>query len=144
VGPVSRLLERLGVRPVGDPPSGADAHAAGTRAFVVLDLDYAAGVLHLVLANTGAEAALDVSVTFDRPVVGLGGQLDFAKVPLFSGLSVLRPGREIRLLCEAGPAITGIGRFRATVRWSTPDGGRHRADFEHDTALYRLWPERTS
>ena len=108
---------------------------------VVFDLDYVDGALFLVVANTGDETAFDVRVAFDDALPGLGGELDLAGLPVFSGLPLLRPGREIRLFCEAGAAVARIGRIVATVRWRTPAGVAGSGRYEHDTALFRQWPQ---
>ncbi len=108
---------------------------------VVFDLDYSDGVLHLVVANTGDEPAFDVRVAFDGPLPGLGGERDLARLPLFDGLPMLRPGKEIRLFCDAGAAVGRIGRIGATVHWRGNDGSSGRARYEHDTAVYGQWPE---
>jgi hypothetical protein len=87
---------------------------------VVFDLDYEDGRLFFVLTNTGSEPALEVDVEFDRPLRGLGGTREFADLPVFSCLPVLRPGKEIRLFFDAGPTISLVGRFTATTQWRTP------------------------
>ncbi len=126
-----RLIDRLFGRP----------SAARGGGLVVLDLDYEAGRLHIVLANSGSEPALNVSVDFDRPLMGLGGSEDFATLPVFSDLPVLRPGKAIRLFLDAGPSISAIGPFTATVRWQATSGASRRARYRHDTAIFRRWPE---
>lgn len=117
------------------------ARGRGTTSLVIFDLDYEAGRLFLVLTNTGQEPALSVRVDFDGPLRGLGGTHDFADLPIFAGLPVLRPGKVIRLFCEAGPAIGRIGRIGVTVHWSTVDGLGQSARYEHDVAVFRDWPE---
>lgn len=131
LGVMKRLLHRL----LGQSPQTSAAP------LIVLDLDYSQGRLFMILANTGTEAALDITVTFDKPLTGLGGTRDFSSLPLFSGLPVLRPGREIRLFFEAGPSIGSIGRFTARTHWSSVTGAEQVAEYVHDTAIYRAWPE---
>lgn len=129
---VNRFFQRL-----FSPNSGGREQPS----FVVFDLDYRNGRLFLILTNTGSEPALDVSVEFDRPLRGLGGTREFADLPIFRGLPVLRPGKEIRLFFDAGPAISSVGQFTATTRWSTPGGDCHATRFRHDTSVFRDWPE---
>lgn len=131
VGVVGRWLRRL----IGPLPR------ASTAPLVVFDLDYANGRLFMVLTNTGTEPALDVSVAFDKPLPGLCGTKDFATLPLFSRLPVLRPGREVRLFFDAGPSIGAIGRFSAAVKWSLACGDARSATYVHDTAIYKHWPD---
>ena len=120
------------------------------EAQVVLDLEVADGCVHIVLANCGDAVATEVSVKFSRKLRGLGATVVISDLPLFKQLGVLRPGRELRVLWDAAPAILHgkeAEPFSATVSWGELGGdGRSRrsATFQHDPSIYRVWPERVS
>jgi hypothetical protein len=70
-------------------PPAADA----PRPDVILDVDFDAGALYLVVANIGARPAVGVTFRFDEPFKGLGGTQDMTRLPLLRGSSSWRPGR---------------------------------------------------
>ena len=80
------------------------------RPEVVLDVECDRGRAHLVLANVGDAAATDISVRFSRPLDGLGGSACISDLPVFSGLGLIRPGREFRVFWDATPRLLARGR----------------------------------
>lgn len=112
---------------------------------VVLDLDVEGGHAHLVLTNCGDAVAIDVRVKFSRPLTGIDGVVVSA-LPVFERLGVLRPGRTLRVLWNAAPALLArrdqAAPFSATVSWRERSSrARQRAEYHHDPAIYRQWPE---
>lgn len=67
---------------------------------VILDVVFEDGLLFLSLRNIGARPAVQVSVRFDRPIVGLEGEREISALPLFTNLEFLAPGREIRTFLD--------------------------------------------
>jgi hypothetical protein len=131
---------RAAAAPAADPvPPGSRS------AEVVLDVDVDHDRVHLILANCGDAAAMDVQVEFSRPLVGIGGTLDVSALPVFKRLGVLRPGRVLRIFWDAAPTlITRRGHpspFVATVSWSERRRPRQRAEYHHDLSIYEHWPE---
>jgi hypothetical protein len=112
---------------------------------VVLDVEVERGLVHLVLANCGDAVATDVRVKFSRRLLGLGGTVDLSTLPLFRGLGVLRPGRTLRVFWDAAHTLLGAeeqnGPFVATVSWTERARGAQQAEYRHDLAIYREWPE---
>lgn len=107
---------------------------------VILDVVFEDGLLFLAVRNIGDEPALDVTTTFNRKLVGLGGTKDVAALPLFANIAFLAPGREIRTLLDSAPSWFARTRSTAlTARISFRDeaGKQHRAKVTHDLAIYR-------
>lgn len=115
----------------------------GRAAEVVLDLELQDGALVLVLANCGDAAATDVSVAFSPALRGIDGSA-LGDLPVFRGLGMLRPGREVRVLWSApGASVKGgsADPFVATVSWNERERGAQRAAYRHDPAVWRRLPE---
>ncbi len=116
-------------------PSGDGPH-------VLFDLDFEDGIFFLVLSNVGSAPAYDVRVEFDRPVKELGGTVTVSEMRLFKGLSLLRPGKTIRLFVD-----TAEQRFRKrttnpiSARVYYRDHGRRKFSeaFRHDFGIYQDW-----
>ncbi len=111
---------------------------------VLLDLDYTAGAFELVLVNCGTAPAYDVRVRFSRELTGIGGSQVISELPLWKRLSMLRPGKEIRVFLDSAPNVfrsRSNRRFSASVEWRDHDGAKHDATYQHDLDAYRDMPE---
>lgn len=114
------------------------AHPGGPE--VILDVVFEEGLLFLSLRNIGARPAVNVSVRFDRPIVGVEGEREISALPLFSNLAFLAPGREIRTFLDRSASYFGRGqpeRITATIRYRDTAGRRHVAVIPHDLGVYR-------
>jgi hypothetical protein len=123
----------------------ADAATGSRSAEVVLDVEVEQDHVHLVLANCGDAVATDVQVEFSCALMGLGGSIDLATLPVFTRVGVLRPGRTLRIFWDAAPALVGRGAqtpsFVATVSWQERHRPRQRAEYHHDLSIYERWPQ---
>lgn len=111
---------------------------------VVLDLDYTDGVFELVLVNTGEEPAIDIGVKFSRKLTGLGGSRVISDLPLWNRLTMLRPGKEIRVFFDTANNVFRPGtqrKFTAKIAWQNYDGRPFQASYTHDFEAYRGMPE---
>jgi hypothetical protein len=114
------------------------AHPSGPE--VILDVVFEDGLLFLSLRNIGAQPAVNVSVHFDRPMVGVEGEREISALPLFTNLEFLAPGREIRTFLDRSASYFGRGqpeRIAATIRYRDAAGRRHAAVIHHDLGIYR-------
>lgn len=110
------------------------------RPEVIVDVVFEDGLLFLSVANIGDRPALDVTTTFNRKLVGLGGTKDVAALPLFRNIPFLAPGKEIRTLLDS--AASWFGRRRATsvvarVSYRDPEKKEYKAAMTHDLEIYR-------
>ena len=119
-----------------------EPHPAGSN--VVLDVDYKSGAFELVLVNLGDDVAFDVRVEFSRPLHGAGGRIPISELPLWSRLTVLLPGKEIRVFFDTAPNVfrnRHKKKFSAKVTWRGATRQRFEAKYQHDLDAYRDMPE---
>lgn len=111
--------------------------------FVVLDVDFERSAFEIVLLNCGDRPAHDICVDFEPEIVGLVGRLDVGSLPIFAGLGVLRPGREIRIFLDSAASVWSHDsyRFRATVSFADSAGKRQTQEYSHDLHVYRNLPQ---
>jgi hypothetical protein len=110
---------------------------------VILDVIFADGLLFLAVRNIGLRPAHDVTVTFDRPLIGLGGTCEVSALPLFRSLEFLAPGREIFALLDSSASYFAGGqpeRFSARVAYRDERGRRRMSTAAHDLGIYKTLP----
>ena len=106
---------------------------------MVVDLVLEAGLLHLELANLGAQPARNVTCRFDRPLADLSGR-DVGELALFKHMPFLMPGKRIRTLLGRAAAFCtteGPTTVAITVDYDDNRGIRRTASVEHDFSVYR-------
>jgi hypothetical protein len=106
---------------------------------VVVDVVFDGGMLYLELANLSDRPALNVSCRFDPPLVDLQGR-DVSKLPLFSRVEFLGPGRRIRTLLDSSAGYFGREsptRVTVAVEYERPDGPRETTKLTHDLEIFR-------
>lgn len=99
--------------------------------------------IFLVVSNVGDRPALDVRVTFDPALRGLGGTCDIGALSVFHRLAFLGPGRDIPVLLDSSAAWFARDEpteFRADVAWRDEDEGRGQRSLHHDLSIYRDLP----
>ena len=138
------MARRKTARKTAAPKRRAPKPEPTTRAAeVVLDVDVEGNVVELVLANAGDAVATDVHVDFSRPLMGIDGSVDLARLPVFERLGVLRPGRVLRIFWDSASALLGRADkkpFVATVTWSERSRPRQHAEYRHDPSIYEQLP----
>jgi len=110
---------------------------------VVLDVDYVRDSFVLVLANVGTGMAYDPRVHFSAPLVGAGGTTKVSELPLWSTLTMLRPGKAIEVFFDTAPLALADGnspQFAATVTYSDGAGERFKHRYVHSLGAYRDLP----
>jgi hypothetical protein len=106
---------------------------------VVVDVVFEFGVLYLELANLADRPALNVTCSFDPPLVDVQGR-DVAKLPLFRRVEFLGPRRGIRTLLDSSSGYFARGpatRVVVTVEYERPDEGRRVTQVTHDLEIFR-------
>jgi hypothetical protein len=95
-------------------------------------------VLYVELANLADRPALDVTCSFDPPLVDAAGR-DLAELRLFRRVGFLGPGRRIRTLLDSVPGYLGREapvEVTAAVEFARPGERRRSTKVRHDLALY--------
>jgi hypothetical protein len=107
---------------------------------VIVDVVFARGLLFLVVANVGDEAARSVRVKFDRPFRGVGGRKRIDRLALFRRLEFLAPQKSIEVFLDRSDSYFARGEpteLTASVTWRAPDGARRATTIHHDLEIYR-------
>jgi hypothetical protein len=116
------------------PPREAD---------VLLDVEFEAGLLFLVIENAGLRPAHAVRVRFAEPLTGLGGERRIDRLRVFRRLEFLGPRRGIRIFLDRSAlyfAREEQTRIEATITWRTDEGARRTRTIRHDLDAYRDFP----
>ena len=123
------------------PSSTASPRASGdSRPDVIVDFLYDDGMLQVAIENIGERPAVEVSVAFDPPFRGLGGDLDVPSLPLFQHLPFLAPRRRIATLLDSSAAYFARGeptKIAVTIRYADRSGARYEEVIRHDLDIYR-------
>ena len=111
---------------------------------VLLDVELVDEKLYLVLVNAGPVTAFDVVVEFQKPLIGVGGEVVISEMKLFRHLPMLRPGKELRVFIDTrrellarrqGKIVTARLVYRSrTERWLGEV-------FRHDLRSWSDWGE---
>ena len=105
-----------------------------------MDVVFEDGLFFLSVANIGDRPALDVTTTFNRKLVGLGGTKDVGALPLFRRIAYLAPGKEIRTLLDSAPSWFARSRstaLTARVAYTDPEKKPFKGTMTHDLEIYR-------
>jgi hypothetical protein len=106
---------------------------------VIVDVVLEDGILYLELANLAARPALEVTCSFDPPLVDVQGR-DVSELRLFRKVEFLGPGRRVRTLLDSVPGYFGRrapARAVITVSFQRPGQARRTTTVAHDLELYR-------
>jgi hypothetical protein len=129
------------MRSRADPSEpSVDAAAAVADADVILDVVFDDGLLYLVVTNIGGRPAHRVRVRFEERLTGLGGERRVDRLPLFSRLQFLAPGRSIPTLLDRSYAYFARGEpttLTARITWLDDAGRRRGRTVSHDLEIYR-------
>jgi hypothetical protein len=113
------------------------------RPEVIVEFLFDRGLIHLCVRNIGEGAANDVSVTFDKKVVGLGGSKDVSALPVFKNISFLGPGREIVVFVDESHSYFARKqptRISVTVAYRGSNKQKYETTINHDLGIYRDLP----
>lgn len=129
------------------PPPKQSASATGsslkeelTRPDVVLDFRFEQGLLYIALVNISAVPAYRVSVRFDKPFRGLGGECDVSSLRLFRRVEFLAPHKRIETLLDSSHAYfqrREPSAIKATVSFRDAAGKAHTREILHDLRIYQ-------
>ena len=112
--------------------------AAGPDDGVVVDVVLEDGVLFLELANLADRPALNVTCSFDPPVIDVQGR-DVSELRVFRRVEFLGPGRRVRTLLDSVPGYferKAATRVAVAVEYERPGEPRRATKVAHDLELY--------
>ena len=107
---------------------------------VIVDFVFDRGLLHIVIENVSDAPAHAVSVKFDKPFRGLGGEREVSSLALFRKLQFLAPRKRIETLLDSSAAYFARReptRIVATISYRDNDGHYHERRITHDLSIYK-------
>jgi hypothetical protein len=110
------------------------------RPEVIVDFVFDDGLFFIAIENIGESPAIDVSVQFDKPFRGAGGDQVVSGLPLFHRITFLAPRRRIETFLDNSRDYFARGEptdLGATVSYADSAGTRHTDVIRHDLAIYR-------
>ena len=113
---------------------------SGRAGDVILDVALEEGLLFLVVRNIGDAPAHRVRCRFDKTIRGAGGEIVMNELPLFTRLTFLVPGGEVRTLLDSAAAYFARGEtteFTVTVEFVEDSGARRSRHIAHDLSVHR-------
>ena len=110
------------------------------RPEVIVDFRFEQGLLYIALVNISEVPAYRVSVRFDKPFRGLGGECEVSALRLFRRVEFLAPHKRIETLLDSSRAYfqrrepTAI---KATVSFRDAAGKAQTREIVHDLKIYQ-------
>jgi hypothetical protein len=107
---------------------------------VIVDFRFDHGLLYIALVNVSAFSAYRVSVRFDRPFCGLGGECEISRLRLFRRVEFLAPHKRIETLLDSSQAYFRRREptlIKATVSFRDVNGKPHTRRIIHDLKIYQ-------
>ena len=107
---------------------------------VVVDFRFEQGLLHVAVANVSGVSAHNVSVKFDKPFRGLGGEQETSSLPMFRRLLFLAPYKTIETFVDSSSAYFARReptRIAATISYRDSRRRLHERHMTHDLGIYK-------
>lgn len=121
-----------------DPGPGSNSSVG--RPEVILEILFERGLLHVSVNNIGERPALNVSVKFNKKILGLNGTKDISALALFSNIEFLGPRREIVALIDHSSSYfkrKQPTKISASIAYRDLEGRNYEATIKHDLEIYR-------
>jgi hypothetical protein len=121
-------------------PTGSSAKEEPDRPEVILDFRFEQGLLYIALVNISTVPAYRVSVRFDKPFRGLGGECEISSLRMFRRVEFLAPHKRIETLLDSSRAYfqrrepTAV---KATISFRDAAGKTHTGEILHDLKIYQ-------
>jgi hypothetical protein len=110
------------------------------RPEVLVDFIFRQGVFYVAVANVGGAPAHDVSVKFDKPFHGLGGEREISSFTLFRRLPFLAPHKAIETILDSSSAYFARReptRITAQITYRDTEKRAYERKIVHDLAVYK-------
>lgn len=85
----SKKITKSGDEPISDP-----------QPEVIVDFEYEKGLLFIIIENIGESQAHDVSIRFNKRIVGMQNTKMISTLKIFESLKFLPPGKKIKILVD--------------------------------------------
>lgn len=107
---------------------------------VIVDFTFDDGLLFIDLTNIGDSPAIDVSVSFDKELWGVGGKRLVSGIALFRRTAFMPPGKSITAFLDTSASYFKRAQpleVTATVTFTGRDGKGYKNVIKHDLRIYR-------
>lgn len=135
------MPRRLGPQPRRQRPAAAASRDVPMpQPDIIVDFVFDAGMLFIVVRNIGAGAATKVSIAFNQPLVGVGGDKVISRLSLFKKIEFLPPQKEITAFLDTSASYFARKqptKVSARVRFRDEAGRTYSREIHHDLEIYR-------
>ena len=110
---------------------------------MIIEFLFDRGLFSISINNIGNLPAIDVSVKFNKKIVGLGGTKEISALAVFRNIKFLGPGREIAILLDSSSSYfkrRQATKISASVTYRDDQKRSYEKKFEHDLEIYRELP----
>ena len=110
------------------------------RPEVIVEFLFDRGLFSISVNNIGGRPATQVSVEFDKKILGLGGSKEISALRLFKNIEFLGPKREIVAFVDTSRSYFARKqptRFSARVSYSDQEKNKYENVIQHDLEIYR-------
>lgn len=121
----------------------APAEVIGLRPEVIVEFLFEDGLLFISVKNIGARPAANVTVKFNKPLIGLNGAKDISALALFRNIEFLGPGREIVSFLDSSSSYfkrKQPTRISASITYRDLEKRSYEMKIKHDLEIYRDLP----
>lgn len=111
---------------------------------IVLDVLWRERCLYFVLRNISDRSMRDIRVAFRRKVIGMGGAVNIAALPLWTNIGFMPPGKEIEVTIDRDSVFyvnNKTGPLAISMTYTDGSGTTWRAQISHDFEAYRNFPD---
>ncbi len=111
---------------------------------VIVDLVLRDGVFFLVLENIADRSLRDIQVRFRRKIIGMGGAINIAALPVWSVVPFMPPGKRIEVVVdrdEVALRLNTPGQNSVSVTYTDGDGVTWSGQMALDFGAYQNFPE---
>ena len=110
------------------------------RPEVILDVEFADGLLFISLRNIGSRPAYTVRTRLSPILHGLGGSQVLNELPIFARIEFFAPGKEIRFLMDSAAAWFARKEpveITAQMEYNDDRGNSYQTVVKHNLEIYR-------
>lgn len=111
-----------------------------SRPEVIVEFLFERGLFSIAVRNIGERPAMNVTVTFDKKIIGLGGTKEISGLSLFRNIEFLGPGREIVTLLDTSSSYfqrKQPTKLSARISYLDLEKKKYETTISHDLEIYR-------
>jgi hypothetical protein len=111
---------------------------------VILDFEYAGGLLYVSVENIGTMPAYKISVEFDKKMIGIDGEKEISALNMFRDMAFLPPQKKIRAFVDTFPSYVARKQpmtVQVTITFHGRDGRKFANSIVHNLSIYQDLPE---